>query len=139
MSKELIFGRFCFAVTVVALLLTARPMEAHHSFAAEFDLTKPVKVHGVVTKIEWINPHSWIYLDVKGPDGKVTNWHFELGSPNALFRNGWKKDAIPVGLEVEVGGYRAKTGEAIANAVSLTLPNGKELLSGGSAPEGAKP
>jgi len=122
------------AVAGFSMLLTARPGTAHHSFAAEFDIGNPVSVRGTVTKMDWVNPHSWIYVDVKGPDGKITNWHFELGSPNALFRLGWKKDAVQKGLEVDIVGYRAKTGETIANAVSVTLPNGKELFSGGSAP-----
>jgi hypothetical protein len=127
-------NRLCFAVAGAALLLAAIPGAAHHSFAAEFDIGKPVNVHGTVTKVDWVNPHSWIYVDVKGADGNVTNWHFELGSPNALFRLGWKKDAVPQGIEVDISGYRAKTGEPIANAVSVMLPNGKELFTGGSAP-----
>jgi len=130
-------NKLYFAVVSGALLLATKPLAAHHSFAAEFDITKSVKVHGTVTKMDWANPHSWIYVDVKDPDGKVTNWHFELGSPNALFRLGWKKDAVPVGLEVDISGYRAKNGEPIANAVSVTLPNGKELFTGGSAPDSA--
>jgi hypothetical protein len=130
-------NKFYLALVSVALVLAVEPAAAHHSFAAEFDLGKPVKVHGTVTKMDWVNPHSWIFVDVKDADGRVTNWHFELGSPNALFRLGWKKDAVPVGLEVDVAGYRAKTGAAIANAVSLTLPGGKELFTGGSAPESA--
>ena len=119
----------------VAILLAAMPLFAHHSFAAEFDVTKPVKVHGTVTKMDWVNPHSWIYVDVKDADGKVTNWHFELGSPGALFRNGWTKNAIPVGLEVDIAAYRAKSGGPVGNARAITLPNGKELLTGGSAPD----
>src|SRR5579872_988163 len=121
------------AIAAVSLLVASRPAAAHHAFAAEFDVTKPVTVHGAVTKVDWVNPHSWIYVDVKDADGKVTNWHFELGAPNALFRLGWRKDAIPAGLEVVVSGYRAKSGDAVGNARSLTLPNGHELFTGGSA------
>ena len=128
------------AVAAIALLLVAvTPMAAHHSFAAEYDITKPVKLHGTVTKMDWVNPHAWVYVDVKEPDGKVTNWHIELGSPSSLFRLGWKKDAIPVGLEVDVVGYRAKIGEAIANAAAFTLPDGRVLSTGGSSPAGPKP
>ena len=128
-------NKLFFAVAGAALLLAAMPAAAHHAFAAEFDVNKPVKVHGTITKIDWVNPHSWIYVDVKDADGKVTNWHFELGAPNALFRLGWKKDAIPAGLEVDISGYRAKSGEPVGNARSLTLPNGKELFTGGSVPD----
>ena len=127
------------AVAVVSLLLAATPVAAHHAFAAEFDVNQPVKVKGTLTKVEWVNPHAWIYVDVKGADGKVVNWHFELGPPNALFRLGWKKDSIPTGIEVEITGYRAKSAEAVANGRSITLPDGRELFSGGSGPgsEGA--
>jgi hypothetical protein len=125
-------------IVAVAALIAATPVAAHHAFAAEFDSDKPVKVKGSVTKVEWVNPHAWIYVDVKGDDGKVVNWHFELGPPNALFRLGWKKDAIPEGTQVEISGYRAKSGENVGNGRSITLPDGRELFSGGSGPgEGA--
>jgi hypothetical protein len=132
--------KFYLAVSGVALLLAVKPAAAHHSFAAEFDVTKSIKVHGTVTKMEWVNPHSWIYVDVRDADGKVTNWHFELGAPSALFRNGWKKDSIPAGLEVDILAYQAKAGGPVGNCRSVLLPNGKELFSGGSGPDsGLKP
>jgi hypothetical protein len=121
-------------LAITGLFLAAIPIAAHHAFAAEFDVNQPVKVHGTVTKVEFVNPHAWIYVDVKGTDGKVVNWHFELGPPNALFRLGWKKDAVPNGTEVDISGFRAKSGEAVANGRSITLPDGRELFSGGSAP-----
>ena len=131
--------RTTFCLVVCTLLLAAMPAVAHHAFAAEFDSDRPVKVRGTITKIEWVNPHAWLYVDVKSPDGKVVNWHFELGPPNALFRLGWKKDVIPVGTEVEITGFRAKSMEAVANGRSIILPDGRELFTGGSGPgsEGA--
>jgi len=127
-------SKSCLALAAASLLLGAAPLVAHHAFAAEFDVNQPVKVHGTVTKVEWVNPHAWLYVDVKDADGKVTNWHFELGPPNALFRLGWKKDSIPAGIEVDISGYRAKNGESVGNGRSITLPDGKELFAGGSAP-----
>jgi uncharacterized protein DUF6152 len=121
-------------IAIVGLLLAAAPLAAHHAFAAEFDVNQPVKVKGIITKVEWVNPHAWLYVDVKGDDGKLVNWHFELGAPNALFRLGWKKDSIPAGTAVEITGYRAKSGESVANGRSITLPDGRELFSGGSGP-----
>jgi hypothetical protein len=123
------------ALAGAGLLLAGVRLAAHHAFAAEFDVNQPVKVHGTVTKVEFVNPHAWIYVDVKGDDGKVVNWHFELGPPNALFRLGWKKDAVPEGTVVDITGFRAKSGEAVANGRSITLPDGRELFSGGSAPK----
>jgi len=115
------------------------PLAAHHAFAAEFDVNQPVKVKGTVTKVEWVNPHAWLYVDVKDADGKVVNWHFELGPPNALFRLGWKKDSIPAGTEVSITGFRAKSQETVANGRSIILPDGRELFSGGSGPGSNKP
>jgi uncharacterized protein DUF6152 len=126
--------KLCVIVAGVGLLALAAPAGAHHSFAAEFDADKPVTVKGTVTKMDWVNPHSWIYVDVKGDDGKVVNWRFEMGPPNALLRMGWRKDSVPVGTLVEIEGYRAKTGEPVANAKQVKLPDGRELFSGGSAP-----
>jgi hypothetical protein len=94
---------------------------AHHSFAAEFDVAKPIKLHGKVTKVEWINPHSWIHLDVAGPDGKVTSWMVEGGSPNVVLRRGVRRNSIPEGTEIVVDGYLAKDGSNRANDWNITL------------------
>ena len=115
-----------------ALLVAAVPVLAHHSFAAEFDAKKPVKLQGTVTKMEWINPHAWIYLDVKNTDGSVTNWMVEAGAPNALLRRGWNKQSLPAGTEIIVEGYQAKDGAFRANGRDITFPDGKKLFVGSS-------
>ena len=122
-----------FTFAIVAALSTA-PAWAHHSFAAEFNDKKPLKLQGKVTKVEFINPHSWIHIDVVGPDGKVTNWGVEGGSPNALYRLGFTRDALPVGTEIIVEGYQAKDGSNRAVGKDLTFTDGKRLFLGGSAP-----
>lgn len=111
-------------------------LSAHHSFAAEFDSTKPMTLRGTVTKVERINPHGWIYIDVKQPDGTVKNWAIETGTPTALARRGVRKDSIPVGLEVIVKGYPAKDGSRTANGNTITLPDGRDLSLVSSIGEG---
>jgi len=119
----------------ICLLAAAIPVWAHHSFAAEFDVTKPVKLEGTVTKMEWINPHSWIHMDVKNPDGTVTSWMIEGGSPNALLRRGFNKHSLEPGTQIVVEGYQAKDGASRANGRDLTFPDGKKLFIGTDASE----
>ena len=105
---------------------------AHHSFAAEFDAAKPVKFTGTVTKMLWVNPHTWIYLDVKMPDGSVEEWMIEAGTPNTLLRRGFTKESLQPGTEIIVDGFQAKDGARRANGRDVTLPNGKVLFIGSS-------
>ena len=125
-----------FVVTAAAV-----PVIAHHSFAAEFDAKKPVKLRGTVTKMEWINPHAWIHVDVKKPDGSVEAWMIEAGTPNTLLRRGLTKNSLLPGTEIKVDGYQSKDGSLRANGRDLTLPNGQTLFLGSSgtgAPDESK-
>jgi hypothetical protein len=116
----------------MGLLISALPAEAHHAFAAEYDGTKPVKLRGTVTEMEWINPHSWIHIDVKNPDGTVSKWLIEAGAPNSLIRRGWNKNSLLPGTEILVEGFQAKDGELRANGRDVTFADGRKLFVGSS-------
>ena len=116
----------------IALLLAAPPAATHHAFAAEFDSTKPVKLRGSITKMEWINPHAWMLLDVTDEDGTAHSWMIEAGPPGALVRRGWTRDSVRPGTEVLVEGYQATDGAMRANGRDVTFPDGRRLFAGSS-------
>jgi hypothetical protein len=122
---------FTAAASLVVLSASA-PVVAHHAFAAEFDGSKPVTLKGTVTKMEWINPHAWLHIEVKQPDGKIVSWMVEGGAPNALLRRGWNRNSVLPGMVVTVEGFRAKDGSNKANGREVTLPDGKRLFVGSS-------
>jgi Family of unknown function (DUF6152) len=127
-----------FSSLVLGLALGALPILAHHSFAAEYDDTKPVKFSGVVTKVEWMNPHIWFYVDEKKPDGTVTHWAISGGAPGQLMRRGITKDVIQVGMTIDVEGFRAKDGSDNANGTKVTFPDGRQVFTNSQEPDSKK-
>jgi hypothetical protein len=130
--------RILAAIAVVAFLVAPRAARAHHSFAAEFDINKPVTLQGVLTKMEWVNPHGWIYVDVKGPDGQVQHWSIEAGGPTQLLRRGLRKDDFPAGIEVTITGYRSRDGSFTANGQSVKLKDGRNFFMGSATTPGGE-
>jgi hypothetical protein len=116
----------------LVIVIAAMPVRAHHAFSAEFDAKRPLKLQGTIAKMEWINPHTWIHLDVKRPNGKVERWMIEGGPPNALYRRGFTKNSLPVGSEIIVEGFQAKDGSMRGNGRDITFPNGRKLFVGSS-------
>ena len=118
-----------------AVTLATASVSAHHAFSAEFDQDKPVNLEGTLTKADWVNPHAWLYIDVKEPDGKVTSWSIEMGPPNALLRRGWKRSSMQYGVVLKVEGFAAKNGKAFANATNITMPDGTKIFVGAEEPQ----
>src|SRR5262249_15888174 len=135
MTKKL----FTCLVLGFSLLAAVLPARAHHSFSAVFDDKKPIKLTGTVTKLEWQNPHTWFYMDVKDDTGKATNWGMEMGSPNLLIRSGWNRNSMKIGDVVTIEGFRARDGSNVGNAQVVTLTNtGQRLFTASSVPQPAE-
>jgi hypothetical protein len=124
--------KLCLALACASLLKGSGSLSAHHAFSAEFDASKPVKLEGAITKVELVNPHAWIHIEVKNPDGKVEHWMIEGGTPNTLQRRGITRDSIKIGTVIKVDGYRSKDGTLKANGRDLTFPDGRTLFMGSS-------
>ena len=128
-------GRVRFTGIIAALMgLMAASVAAHHSFSAEYDSNKPIKLTGTVIEMRWSNPHAWIYINVTGKDGKVVKWAWETGGANALYRRGWRKEDLVAGTELVIDGYQARNGSTTANATSITFKDGRRLFAGSSNP-----
>jgi Family of unknown function (DUF6152) len=123
------------AMASLFVIACAASAAAHHAFSAEFDQNKPVLLEGALTKADWMNPHAWIYIDVKGADGTVVNWAIEMGPPNALLRRGWKKSSMQIGAIIKVEGFAAKNGKEFANATNITMPDGTKIFAGTDEPK----
>ena len=121
----------------VGLLLAPVSVDAHHAFSAEFDANKPVTLRGTITKVDWTNPHIWIHLEVKDPNGKVNEWQIEGGAPNAMFRRGWNMESIKPGTQVSIDGFQAKNSKYRANGKDVLLPDGRKLFVGSTGNTGA--
>jgi hypothetical protein len=124
--------RWSAAIIGIALSVADASLGAHHSFAAEYDEHKTITLKGTLTRVDWVNPHGWLYMDVKGPDGTVVNWAIEAGGPNALLRRGLRKTDFPAGIEIVVTGFLAKNGSPTANGRTVTLPDGRDFFAGSS-------
>lgn len=129
---------FAIATLLTATFAAATPSQAHHAFAAEFDSSKPLVVDGTVTKVHFVNPHSWIYLDVKNKDGSVTNWGFEFGTPTSLRAGGVTRDDVKPGTPIRLAGYKAKNGGPFGYATTVVFPGGRQVRTG-SAPDAPPP
>jgi uncharacterized protein DUF6152 len=125
MRRHLLVG-----LAAVSLALAAAPLYAHHAFSSEFDADKPLQLAGTVSKVEWVNPHAWIHIEVKKPDGQVEEWMIEGGTPNTLMRRGVSRDTLKIGTEVRISGYQAKDGSNRANGRDITYPDGRKLFLG---------
>jgi uncharacterized protein DUF6152 len=125
MRRHLLVG-----LAAVSLTLAAAPLLAHHAFSSEFDADKPLQLAGTVSKVEWVNPHAWIHIEVKKPDGQVEEWMIEGGTPNTLMRRGVSRDTLKIGTEVRISGYQAKDGSNRANGRDITYPDGRKLFLG---------
>ncbi len=134
MKRMLLVG-----VVGLGLLLAAASGSAHHSFSVEFDIDKPITLHGTLTDLEWVNPHGWLHMDVEGPDGEVVNWAVEMGNPTALLRRGLRKSDFPPGIDFVVEGYLAKDGTPTANGITVTFPDGRDFFAGSSGTGGPEP
>lgn len=127
------------SIFVVVVVCGAAPLLAHHSFAAEFDSKKPVELKGTLVELEWVNPHAWIHMEVTDASGKVTKWDCELGSPNLLMRNGWRRDSLKKGDMIVVSGSQAKDGTNVANARTVSFADGKRVFNAGSSGDPGTP